>query len=58
MAETSLAGPEIFYTRQVSVLWCNPCFQRLTVLQNIFNFTTAGDLNCVASLKKFPCPSS
>ena len=33
------------------VLWCNPCFQRISLLQNILNFITAGDWDCVVTVE-------
>ena len=52
MAETSLSGPENTHTL-VSVLWCILCFQRIP-FKNIFNFTTAGDWDCVAAVERPP----
>ena len=37
----------------VSVLWCSLIFQRIP-LKNIFDFTTAGDWDCVAALERLP----
>ena len=37
----------------VSVLWCSPCFQRIP-FKNIFDFTTAGDWDCVAAVERLP----
>ena len=38
----------------VSVLWCILCFQRI-FLRNIFDFTTAGDWDCVAAVERLQC---
>ena len=35
----------------VSVLWCSLCFQGIT-FKNIFDFTTAGDWDCVAAVER------
>ena len=53
MAKTSWSGPEILHTL-VSVLWCILCFQQITFFKNIFDFTTAGDWDCVAAVKRLP----
>ena len=37
-----------------SVLWCSLCFQRIPFLKNIFDFTTAGDWDCVAAVERLP----
>ena len=37
----------------VSVPWCSLCFQRLP-FYNIFDFTTAGDWDCVAAVERLP----
>ena len=37
----------------VSVLWCSLCFQRIP-FKNIFDFTTAGDWDCVAAEERLP----
>ena len=37
----------------VSVLWCRLCFQRIP-FKNIFDFTTAGDWDCVAAVERLP----
>ena len=37
----------------VSVLWCSLCFQRIP-FKNIFDFTTAGDWDCVAAVERLP----
>ena len=37
----------------VSVLWCSLCFQRIR-FKNIFDFTTAGDWDCVAAVERLP----
>ena len=50
MAETSLSGPENMHTL-ISILWCILCFQRIP-FKNIFNFTTAGDCDCVAAVER------
>ena len=37
----------------VSVLWCSLCFKRIP-FKNIFDFTTAGDWDCVAAVERLP----
>ena len=37
----------------VSVLWCSLSFQRIP-FKNIFDFTTAGDWDCVAAVERLP----
>ena len=37
----------------VSVLWRSVCFQRIA-FKNIFDFTTAGDWDCVAAVERLP----
>ena len=37
----------------VSVLWCSLCFQRYP-FKNIFDFSTAGDWDCVAAVERLP----
>ena len=52
MAETSQSGPVNMYI-VVSVLWCSLCFQRIPFFY-IFDFTTAGDWDCVAAIERLP----
>ena len=52
MAETSYSCPENTHTL-VLVFWCNLCFQRIP-FKNIFDFTTAGDWDCVAVVERLP----
>ena len=52
MAETSLSGPGNMHTL-VSVLWCSLCFQRIPFYEH-FDFTTAGDWDCVAAVERLP----
>ena len=52
MAETSYSGPENMHTL-VSVLWCILCFQRIH-FKNTFDFTTAGDWDCVVAVEGLP----
>ena len=52
MAETSKSGPGNMHTL-VSVLWCSLCFQGIP-LKNIFDFTAAGDWDCVAAVEHLP----
>ena len=49
MAETSLSGPGNKHTL-VSVLWRSLCFP----FNSIFDFTTAGDWDCVAAVEPLP----
>ena len=37
----------------VSVLWCSLCVQ-VILFKNIFDFTTAGDWDCVAAVERLP----
>ena len=37
----------------VSVLWCSLCFQRIP-FKNTFDFTIAGDWDCVAAVERLP----
>ena len=37
----------------VSVLYCSLCFQG-NPIKNIFDFTTAGDWDCVAAVERLP----
>ena len=56
MAETGQSGPENLHTL-VSVIWCILCFQGITFFKNIFNFTTAGEWDCVAAVSEcLPVP--
>ena len=52
MTETSQYGPGNMHT-VVSVLWCSLSFQRIP-FKNIFDFTTAGDWDCVAAEERLP----
>ena len=38
----------------VTVLRCSLCSQRITFFKNIFDFTTAGDWDCVAAVERLP----
>ena len=51
MAKTSYSGPENLHTL-VSVLWCILCFQRITFFKNMFDFSTAGDWDCVTAVER------
>ena len=53
MAETSLSGQENLHTL-VSVLWGHSLLPKDNLLKNIFDFTTAGDWDCVAAVKHLP----
>ena len=53
MAETSYS-PENMHTL-VSVLWRILCFgPNDNLFKNIFDFTTAGDWDCVAAVERLP----
>ena len=52
MAETSLSGPGNMHTL-VSDLWCS-LFSKGYPFKNIFDFTTAGDWDCVAAVERLP----
>ena len=52
MAETSYSFPGNMHTL-VSVLWCSLCSKGYP-FKNVFDFTTAGDWDCVAAVERLP----